>query len=394
MATPLRILIGVTGGIAAYKIPLLIRILKKRGCEVKVVLTPQAQGFVGVKSLQTVSGNPVYLDNADCFDMRHISLSQWADLFLICPATANTIAKITHGIADNLLTSLALATVPEKIMIAPAMNSMMWSNPVTCHNIKTVVQRGVAVLPVGDGDLACGDCGPGRMIEIEEIAEYLFCELHNSALFRGKKVLISSGPTEEPLDPVRVLTNRSSGLMGAALARAAVAMGADVVMVSGPAKSPPAAGAKVIAVQTALQMKNAMEAEFQSCDICIMAAAVSDYRPVSYSTAKISRHEDDLKTLELVSNPDILAGLGKHKGKRTLVGFSLESDDNVERASQKMGRKNCDIMVLNRADISLETKSTQVTLLFANGKIKKFPVMDKSGAASIILHSIAELAGE
>lgn len=304
-----RILIGITGGIAAYKVPHLIRLLKKKGAEVKVVITKGARGLVGEETLRTVSGNPLYNDELSLYDMDHIRLSEWADLFLIRPSTANTIAKIAHGIADNLLSTLALSIPETKLMLSPAMNTVMWENQATRNNIQILKDRGISVLPVGCGELACGVCGEGRMIEPEQIAEAAISFLSKSDILKGKKVLISSGPTEEPLDPVRVITNRSSGKMGAALARQAMHMGADVTVVSGRACHSLPSGVKVIDVVTAEQMLSALCEHFKTADICIMAAAVSDYRPVNYSSDKIQRSENGNITIELTSNPDILAGL-------------------------------------------------------------------------------------
>ncbi|MDG5815970.1 bifunctional phosphopantothenoylcysteine decarboxylase/phosphopantothenate--cysteine ligase CoaBC [Chitinispirillales bacterium ANBcel5] len=389
MATAKRILLGITGGIAAYKTPLLIRLLKKRGCEVKVVVTENAKPLVGTEALRTVSENPVYCDSSAHYDMNHIRLSQWADRFLICPATANSIAKIACGIGDNLLTSLCLSVAEEKIIIAPAMNTVMWSSKATQANILTLKERGVTVLPVGVGELACNKTGPGRMIEIEDVAHYVLSAQKASDIFANKRILISSGPTEEPVDPVRVITNRSSGKMGAAIARAAVLMGAEVVVVTGPASVKPPCGVTVREVKTALEMKEALEEEFTSCDVCIMAAAVSDYRPLSYSDKKLHRKEDGKFSIDMRSNPDITAGLGKLKGNRLLVGFSLESGDNLKRAKEKMNKKNCDMMVYNRVDSSLGAESTKITLLFSDGREEDHELMDKSDAAATILQSIA-----
>ncbi len=388
-----KILIGITGGIAAYKVPLLIRLLKKKGCEVKTVLTSSAQCLVGQDALRTVSGNPVYLDESSSYDMNHIRLAEWADTYLICPATANTIAKMAHGIADNLLTSLALSIPEQQTIVAPAMNSVMWANKATCANLETLRSRGVTVLPVGDGELACNVFGPGRMIEIEEIAEYVLSQGEASDIFQGKHILISSGPTEEQLDPVRVITNRSSGKMGAALARAALLMGARVTVVNGPAQAPLPSGAKVISVKSALEMQKALEEQFDSADVCIMAAAVSDYRPVQVSETKIQRNESGKLTLELIPNPDIAAGLGMRKSRQFLVGFSLESGDGLERASRKMKKKNCDMMVFNRAEDALGKDCTTITLLFADGRTEVCLPMDKQQAAEVILRSIAESLG-
>lgn len=388
-----KVLIGITGGIAAYKIPSLVRLFRKRGCQVKTVLTPSARGLVGEEALKTVSGNPVFLDGSSFYDMDHIRLSEWADIFLVCPATANTIAKVAHGIADNLLTSLALSIPEEKIIIAPAMNSVMWMNKATCANIEILKSRGVRVLPVGEGELACKVVGPGRMLEVEQIADLVLSPREASAIFEGKHILISSGPTEEPIDPVRVITNRSSGKMGAALAGVALTMGARVTVVSGPAQMALPSGARVVPVTSAEQMQSALEDEFDSADVCIMAAAVSDYRPAVSSSSKIHREESEKLTLELLPNPDIVAGLGKRKKKQFIVGFSLESGNGLERAVDKMKRKNCDMMVYNRAEDALGRDSTSISLLFADGRVENCPAVDKVEAARVILRSIAGCLG-
>jgi len=385
-----RILVGISGGIAAYKIPQLIRLLKKHDAQTKVVLTPNANGLVGEKALQTVCGHPVFTDNASFYDMDHIRLSQWADLFLISPATANTIAKIAHGIADNLLTSLALSISESKIMIAPAMNSEMWEKKATRQNLQILMDRGYHILPVANGELACGISGPGRMLEPQEITDHVFRFLTRSSILKGKNVLISSGPTEEPIDPVRVITNKSSGKMGAALARAALFLGANVTVVSGPASEPLPAAANVIKVRTAQQMHTALKEYFKNSDICIMAAAVSDYRPLCCSETKIVREEKQKFTLELIPNPDILADLALQKGERFLVGFSLECDGSEERAIAKMKRKGCDMIIFNRADQALGLDTTSVVMLGSDGFREEVAAMDKSAAAGIILERIAQ----
>ena len=394
-----KVLIGVSGGIAAYKVPLLVRLLRKSGCEVKIALTRAARSLVGEEALRTLSGWPVYLDGERRHDIDHIRLSEWADIFLVCPATANTIAKIACGIADNLLTSLALSVPEDRIMIAPAMNSVMWENGATRANIAALALRGVTVLPVEEGELACGSSGPGRMLGIDEIAgRVLSFPVESSSrelMLKGKTALISSGPTEEPLDPVRVITNRSSGRMGAALAKAALSMGARVTVVSGPAQEPLPHGAEVVAVRTAAEMEREMAKRFGGADICIMAAAVSDYRPVNPSGVKLPRSEGGNVVIELMPNPDIAARLGAAKSGQCLVGFSLESGEgDVGRAEAKMRNKNCDMMVYNEVSAALGTRATGFTLLFADGRREDFPVMDKMDAARVILTNAARAAGK
>jgi phosphopantothenoylcysteine decarboxylase/phosphopantothenate--cysteine ligase len=384
-----RILLGITGGIAAYKVPQLIRLLKKNGADVKTVCTAGALRFVGDETLRGVSGHPVYRDGAAFHDVDHIRLSAWADLFIICPATANTIAKMAHGIADNLLTTLALSVPPEKTAVAPAMNTAMWENRATRENVAALKKRGVTVLPVGTGELACGTSGPGRMLEAEAIVDFVMSRFPASGALSGKRVLISSGPTEEPLDPVRMITNRSSGKMGAALARAALREGAKVTVVSGPARAALPAGVRVVRVRTAHEMRKALLKEFASADLCIMAAAVSDFRPVRTPRSKIKRHEGGTITLALAANPDILAELGRRKGAKVLVGFALETGAGEKSAKRKMAEKKCDMMIVNRVDEALERDTTKMTILDRDGGAEACPVMDKARAAALIIQRVA-----
>ena len=383
-----RILVGITGGIAAYKVPQLIRLLKKNGADVKVVCTPGAFRFVGDEALRTVSGHPVYCDAVALHDVEHIRLSEWADYFLICPATANTIAKIAHGIADNLLTTIALSIPSEKTAVAPAMNTVMWENRATRENIAALKKRGITVLPVGEGELACGASGQGRMLETDAIADFVMSMIPASGALKGKRVLISSGPTEEPLDPVRMITNRSSGKMGAALARAALVEGATVTVVTGPARAALPPGARVIKVRTAAQMRDALHKEFAAADICIMAAAVSDFRPVQARPSKMRRVEGKKIAIEFEANPDILAGLGRRKRKKFLVGFALETGDGVISAKRKMIDKKCDMMIVNRPGESLDRDDTRITILNAGGTAEPCPTMDKTQAAECIMQRI------
>jgi phosphopantothenoylcysteine decarboxylase/phosphopantothenate--cysteine ligase len=295
---------------------------------------------------------------------------------------------------DNLLTTLALSLKESQIIIAPAMNTIMWENKATQANIETIRNRGITVLPVGYGKLACDTTGAGRMLEPEEIVSYVISSSKSNGLLKGKKVLISSGPTEEPIDPVRVITNRSSGKMGVALAREALIMGADVTVVSGPSNEPFPSSVHLKKVTSASQMQVAMQDYFTSADICIMAAAVSDYRVAHYSETKIQRNESGTQIIELVPNPDILANLGKVKGQRVLVGFSLESGDDESRAIEKMEKKGCDLIVFNRADMSLGLDSTKITILGKNGFRRAVETSDKSHAAQCLLECVASRTGK
>lgn len=389
---PLRIVLGVTSGIAAYKMPELVRLLRKQGAEVRAVLSERATSLVGVEALRTVTGSPVYLDGAPpVHDMDHIRLAEWGDWLVVCPATANTIAKMANGVADNLLTTLALC-FEHRTMVAPAMNTAMWEHQATQHNCAVLTERGVRVLPVDEGELACGTTGAGRLLPLDTIASRIMA-LRTSALLSGVRVLIGSGPTEEPIDAVRVITNKSSGRMGAALAEAALAMGADVTVVSGPSLVPPPAGVRRIDVRTAGEMQAAMEAEFVNCQVCIMAAAVSDFRPTKPAEGKLAREQAGALTLELAPNPDILQGLCGKRVDQVVVGFSLETDGGVERASAKMERKGCDLMVLNAVESSLGLATTQATVLYRDRAPEPLPAQTKSELARHILTSVASRLG-
>ncbi|HUI93001.1 MAG TPA: bifunctional phosphopantothenoylcysteine decarboxylase/phosphopantothenate--cysteine ligase CoaBC [Chitinivibrionales bacterium] len=387
-----RIVLGITGGIAAYKMPQLLRLLSKNGISAKVVLTQSARPLVGEEALRVVSGNPVYCEDVPAgHDMAHIELAKWGQLLLVCPATANTIAKIANGIADNLLTTLALS-FEHRTIIAPAMNTAMWNNRATQDNIAALRARGCTVLPVDEGELACGDEGPGRLLPLETIVERVRGAGRPRPL-AGKKVLISSGPTSEALDAVRVISNRSSGKMGAALAAAALSAGADVCVVSGPAVAPLPAGCRVVRVFTALEMKAALEKEFRSCDICIMAAAVGDFRPKEVVQGKKHRSGAASWTVELLPNPDIAEGLGKKKKRQILVGFSLETKADEVAARVKMKKKNCDMMVVNAVESAMEADAASAAIIYKNKPAQHLPRADKRELAEKIMASIITLMG-
>jgi phosphopantothenoylcysteine decarboxylase/phosphopantothenate--cysteine ligase len=390
METVQRVVLGITGGIAAYKTPQLIRLLGKSGVAVKAVLTPSARSLVGEETLRVVSCNPVYTDALPAsFDMAHIELAKWGQLLLVCPATANTIAKLAHGIADNLLTTLALS-FEHRIVIAPAMNTAMWNGAGVQANIGVLASRGAIVLPVDEGELACGDLGPGRLLPVETIAEYALAALAPRVL-AGKKVLISSGPTVEAIDAVRVISNRSSGKMGAMLARAALLAGADVCVVSGPAAFPLPGGCRVIPVRSAADMKAALDKEFAACDICIMAAAVSDFRPAAVLEGKKHRSDSSAWSLDLVANPDVLEGLGRAKTRQVLVGFSLDSGASEAAAAAKMKKKNCDMMIANAVESAMETDATAATIICKDKPAEHIATSDKRKLAEVIVRRIARI---
>jgi phosphopantothenoylcysteine decarboxylase / phosphopantothenate---cysteine ligase len=384
-----RIILGITGGIAAYKMPQLVRLLQKDGIDVTAVLTPNAQGLVGVEALRVVSKHPVYcLDRpAEASpDMAHIELAKWAQFLLVCPASANTIAKLAHGICDNLLTTLALS-FENRLLIAPAMNTNMWLNRSTQENIRSLQDRGAIVLPVDSGELACGDEGPGRLAPLESIVDFVRGAC-SPRLLAGIKVLISSGPTVEPVDAVRVITNRSSGKMGAALARAALAEGAQVTVVTGPSRCPLPGGCTTVCVETAQEMKAALDAEFDKSDVCIMAAAVSDFRAARPLAGKKHRDDGSAWSIECTPNPDIAAGLGAKKTTQFLVGFSLDAEKDLGRARAKMTAKKCDMMVVN-SPASIESDSTALSVLFPKGKNEIISEVTKREAAERIVGIIA-----
>ena len=362
-----NILIGISGGIAAYKIPYLIREFTKKGYSVRVVISKNGESLVGVDTLRTLTGSPVYRETASEFDMGHIRLDEWADIFILAPATANSIAKMANGIADNLLSTLFLS-LNCPIIVAPAMNINMWNNLATKANIATLISRGITVLPVGYGDLACGVIDKGRMLEPKDIAQYI--DLHSIKQdLSDKKVLIVSGPTVESIDPVRTLSNRSSGRMGAALARVALVKGAEVLVISGPATTPIPGGTTLIKVQSAHDMLKATISTFTDFDIIIMVAAVSDYTIDKFSESKISTKKGEGLTLYLNETDDIAQNIGKLKNdNQKLVTFALETSEDDKKAIIKMRKKNSDISIYNKVSESLGKDETSITIFTKSGK--------------------------
>ena len=342
-----NVLLGVSGGIAAYKAPDLVRRLREQGAEVRVVMTAAAARFVSPLTFQAVSGHPVrdsLWDDAAEAAMGHIELARWADLVLIAPATADCLARLAAGMADDLLTTLCLATAAP-LCVAPAMNRQMWSHAATQDNLRRLRGRGVRVLGPAEGAQACGETGAGRMLEPAEIGAALAAENAGGPL-QGRKVLVTAGPTREALDPVRYLSNRSSGKMGYAVAAAAQAAGAEVVLVSGPVSVAPPAGVRVVAVETAAQMLGAVQAELQGTAVFIAAAAVADYRPAEPAGRKIKKQAEELQ-LALVRNPDILAAVAAARPRPFVVGFAAETDDVEANARQKLEAKRLDMIAAN-----------------------------------------------
>ncbi len=390
-----NILLGITGSIAAYKSAYLVRLFVKKGYRVKVIMTKAASEMITPLTLSTLSKNKVYIDFSenDVWN-NHVDLGLWADIFIIAPVTANTIAKMNYGIADNLLlTTYLSARCP--VVIAPAMDLDMWKHSATQKNIRSLKDQGVDIISVDDGELASGLIGEGRMAEPESIFEYIESRLHQNKDLEGKKILITAGPTYEKLDPVRFIGNRSTGKMGIALAEEAIRRGGEVTLVLGPSKIDPPSGVKLIRVESAEDMANAVFENYKTRDIIIMAAAVADYTPKSVSDTKIKKKDDDL-ILELKRTTDIAATVGKEKrDDQILIGFALETDSEFENARKKLKKKNFDLIVLN----SLKDKgagfahdTNKITILSAkNNKISNFKLKSKKKVAGDILDEVVKL---
>ncbi len=365
----MRIILGVTGGIAAYKSAQIVRLLKKAGADVQVIMTEAAKAFITPLTLQALSGHPVfseYLNTNSNTGISHIELAQHCDAIIIAPATANTIAKIRMGFADNLLTAVILATTAPKF-IAPAMNSNMYNNIATQENIDVLAQRGMTIIGPATGFQACGATGTGRMSEPEEIVEALSNHLASTNVLTGKKILITAGPTEEAIDPVRFITNRSSGKMGYALAEAAQKLGAEVTLISGPVFLDEIAGITTVQVRTAEAMLNAVLKNLANQDVFISCAAVADFKPKVCATQKIKKTaDDDEMVIELVKNPDILATVG-HSNERPdiVIGFAAETQNVEQNALIKLNKKGADFIIANdvsRCDIGFNSDNNSVTI--------------------------------
>ena len=386
-----KIVLGVTGGIAVYKAVDLVSRLRKQGCQVRVVMTEHAQQFVTPLTFKEISGNQVavsmWSSNQE-FNVEHIALANWADAFVVAPATANIIAKMAYGLADDLLsTTLLAAQAP--IVVCPAMNTGMYENAATQENIAKLQGRGVTVMPPAVGKLACGTSGAGRLPEPQEIVEFL------SAFFAkregdlcGLKVLVTAAGTREPIDPVRFVGNRSSGKMGYAVAQMAVERGAEVLLVSGPSALAIPANVKAIKVETTNEMLEACLEAYEAADIVIKAAAVADYRPRDVADQKIKKKTDDALTVVMDKNPDILKTLGAQKTHQVLVGFAAETQNLLENARDKVVKKNLDMIVANdvtAAGAGFNADTNIVKFLFANGEVRSLEQMPKVDVANCIL---------
>ena len=391
-----QIVVGITGGIAAYKAADLVRQFRKRDAAVDVIMTRNAQHFVTPLTFQTISCHPVFTDLFGNYqpEISHIALADKADILIIAPATANIIAKIASGLADDLLSTVALATTAP-LLIAPAMNTKMWENPITQDNVKKLKERTITIVDPSTGELACGYEGKGRLAEIEDIVDKTLDILTPKDL-HGERILITAGPTHEPIDPIRMLTNRSSGKMGYALAEASYRRGAEVMLVTGPTTLMPLDHIHTIHVTNAFEMDKAVSKHYKSCSIVIKAAAVSDYRPKKSFREKVKKTHKTL-TLELERNPDILYKMGKNKGSRFLVGFAAETKNLISQAKSKLDRKNLDLIVVNHAlqkDGGFGSDSNEVTLIDYEGKVETLPRLKKTELADKILDTIKAVKAE
>jgi phosphopantothenoylcysteine decarboxylase/phosphopantothenate--cysteine ligase len=394
MLTGKRILLIIGGGISAYKSLDLIRKLRERGAAVTPVLTGAATEFVTPLSVAALSGSKVYgelFDLTDEAEMGHIQLSRFADLVVVAPATADLMAKMAHGFANDLASTLLLAT-DTPVLVAPAMNVRMWDHATTQRNIATLADDGVAFVGPNEGDMACGEFGLGRMAEPLEIVAAVEAEMLDGPV-KGKRVLITSGPTHEPIDPVRYIANRSSGAQGTAIANALSALGADVVFVTGPANVAPPSGVEVIAVQTAQQMLEAVQTALPA-DVAIFAAAVADWRVEGASDRKLKKTKDGLPTLTFAENPDILAHVSQLKTGRPalVVGFAAETNDVEANATAKLTRKECDWIVAN--DVSPETGimggSENNVAIISQAGVDEWPRMSKDMGSRKLAQRVAE----
>jgi len=398
-----HILLGVTGGIAAYKSAWLVREFVKAGAEIQVVMTRAATQFVTPLTLSTLSRREVIVemfspspDQTTAQWTKHIDLALWGDVMLIAPATANTIAKIAHGLADDFLSTLVLA-IRCPLMLAPSMDVDMLQNEITQRNISSLKETGCFIVDPEAGELASGLTGPGRLPELDVLIKAVDGLLEKIHLdLQGKRVLVTAGPTQEPIDPVRYIANRSSGKMGFAIARAAALRGAEVTLVSGPVTLKTPRNTTRIDVNTAVEMKLAVEKEFPSADVVIMSAAVADFAPAALEQQKIKRnaHAGEDYTVQLRRNPDILKSLGEKKTRQVLVGFALETENGVANAREKLSSKRLDAIVLNNPNdegAAFGTDTNIVTVITAAGKVEQLPRMSKFDVANELLNRVVPL---
>ena len=388
-----RIVLGVTGGIAAYKAVEVASRLKKAGADVRVVMTRAATSFVTPLTFREITGQPVAetMWGEPQHHVAHIALAAFAELVLVAPATANFIAKAAAGMADDMLTTFFLAT-RAPLIIAPAMNTGMWENPVTQENVRRLAERGATIIPPAVGQLACGTTGAGRLpepVEVVRVVENYFA--HGQSL-AGRRILVTAAGTEEALDPVRFLGNRSTGRMGFAVAAEAARRGAEVILVAGPTPLATPTGVRRVDVRSARDMHAAVRAEYDGVDAVIKAAAVADYRPVEIAEHKIKKSDGEL-TLKLTRNPDILYELGQQKKHQILVGFAAETQNVAEYARGKLAKKNLDFIVANNVaeqDAGFGVPTNHVQIFYADGRAEDHPLMAKAALAGVILDRLEE----
>jgi phosphopantothenoylcysteine decarboxylase/phosphopantothenate--cysteine ligase len=390
-----KIILGITGGIAAYKACDVVRRLKKLGAQVIVVMTENAQKFITPLTFETLSGNEVVTEmfpERRFVGVRHVDLAGWADLILIAPATANIIGKIKSGIADDILTTIVISS-KAPVLIAPAMNVNMYENPIFQENLSYLQKLGYKFVEPEVGELASGIVGKGRLAEPETIVGEVVKILTKKKDLEGKSIVVTASRTEEPLDPIRYLSNRSSGKMGYAIAQEASERGAKVTLISGPSNLTPPAGLNFIPVRTAQEMLSAVRSTFKKADALIMASAVSDFSPTLISKEKIKKGRKEI-VLKLKPTVDILKEMGKQKKEKVLVGFSLETEDEIKNAKKKLVEKNLDLIVVNNPNVpgaGFEVDTNQVTLIDKRGKIEKLPLLSKKEVASKILDKVSLL---
>ncbi|MFO7951703.1 MAG: bifunctional phosphopantothenoylcysteine decarboxylase/phosphopantothenate--cysteine ligase CoaBC [Bacillota bacterium] len=389
-----KVVLGVTGGIAAYKAAELARLFVKSGADVQVVMTRAATEFIAPLTFQSLTEKPVYTEmyaEKSGGRIRHISLLEGADVLIIAPATANTIAKMAAGLADNLLTTLYLAAVCP-VVIVPSMNINMYEHPSVRENLEKLRQQGCHIMDPEAGELACGVYGKGRMPEPVDIFAFARAVLKPKE-FKGIKALVSAGPTREHLDPVRFISNPSSGLMGYALARALQERGAEVILISGPTYLAAPAGVNMVEVTTGDEMYEAMFEHYQDCRLVIKAAAVSDFRPLRVEKCKVKKSEE-VTSLKLAKNRDILLELGKEKGSRIFVGFAAETNDAVENAHDKLLRKNLDLIIVNdlkEPGAGFAVTTNRVAIIDRGGTVEELPLLEKEELSHLILDRVASL---
>lgn len=386
------VVLGVTGSIAAYKIASLASALMKLHCEVHVIMTKNAVNFINPITFETLTGNKCLVDTFDRnfeFSVEHVSLAKKADVFMVAPASANVIAKMAHGLADDMLTTTILACQCPKI-VSPAMNTRMFQNPIVQDNLKILKDYGFEVIEPAKGYLACGDTGEGKMPEPEVLLQYILKGLTVKKDLEGKKVLVTAGPTREAIDPVRYITNHSTGKMGYALAKAAAMRGAEVTLVSGPVNLTPAPFVECVNVISAEEMFQAVTSRADDQDIIIKAAAVADYRPASTSEEKIKKKDGDMK-IPLERTRDILAYLGEHKKEgQFLCGFSMETENMLENSTAKLKRKHLDMIIANNLKVAgagFGTNTNVVTVITEKGA-EELPMMSKDAVADCVLDAI------